>query len=221
MENNIISYNNSLKNSVISVLTNIIERRTMPKIQGPHHIERIRDYITALVRGGIEHNIYKAEFSAWNMDIVIPAASLHDIGKILISDVILLKPGKLTVDEFNIVRKHTSYGEEIMDEIAAETENMTETDMTFIKMAKNFIGQHHERWDGQGYPNTLSGKEISLEGRIMAIADVYDALRCEKPYKKAFTHVQAMDIINSDSETHFDPKLIEILNFVEKEFANA
>jgi putative two-component system response regulator len=209
-----------LNNALIAVLTNIIERRTLPKNSGPHHTVRIRKYITALIQGGIKCGIYKSEFQKWNMNIVVPACSLHDIGKILISDVILLKPGKLTVDEFNIVRKHTEYGEKIMDEIAAEIEEMTEDDRTFITMAKNFIGQHHERWDGQGYPNILRGNEISLEGRVMAVADVYDALRCEKPYKKALTHSQAMDIINSDSETHFDPKIIEILNQVEDEFKN-
>ncbi|MDR0983775.1 MAG: HD domain-containing protein [Ruminococcus sp.] len=207
-----------LNSALIAVLTNIIERRTLSKTSKPHHTVRIRKYIAAMVGGGIAHDIYKSEFLKWNMDIVIPACSLHDIGKILISDVILLKPGKLSVDEFNIIRKHTEYGEKIIDEISDETEDLSQEALAFITMAKKFIGEHHERWDGQGYPKNLKGNEISLEGRVMAIADVYDVLRREKPYKRAHTHSQTMDIINSDSGSHFDPKMIEILNYVEKDF---
>jgi putative two-component system response regulator len=133
------------------------------------------------------------------------------VGKIAISDLVLNNPDKLTDKEFEVIKQHCAAGERIIEQIISKTE-----DDGFLHHAKRFAGYHHERWDGTGYPRGLSGEEIPLEGRMMAIADAYDALVSERPYKKAFTHEQATDIIEKESGTHFDPKIVEaFLNIAE------
>ena len=133
------------------------------------------------------------------------AAPLHDIGKINISDVILNKPGKLTDDEFAEMKKHTVYGR---DMLVRASKNLGET--AYLKMAKEIAYSHHEWWDGsRGYPERLKGKDIPLSARIMAVADVYDALVSERPYKKAFSVDEAFRIITEESGTHFDPEVVD------------
>jgi putative two-component system response regulator len=142
---------------------------------------------------------------------------LHDVGKIRVSDLILNKPGKLTDEEFNSIKTHCAEGENIIERIISEAK-----DDGFLSHAKKFAGYHHEKWDGTGYPKGLKGEEIPLESRLMAIADVYDALVCERPYKKPFTHEQAVEIIKKDSGTHFDPKIVEaFLNIAEDFWAES
>jgi putative two-component system response regulator len=123
----------------------------------------------------------------------------------MIQDGILNKPGKLTFEEFEIMKLHTVYGVQIIDKISEKT-----SEKRFLEHARIFAGTHHEKWNGSGYPAGLSGTDIPLHGRLMAIADVYDALISERPYKKAFKHEEAVKIITADSGTHFDPQLIEI-----------
>jgi len=136
-------------------------------------------------------------YKAFSLTLLLPSAQLHDVGKIIIGDLILNKPGKLTDEEFDIIKQHCVEGERIIDEIIRKT-----TDDGFLLHAKRFAGAHHEKWNGTGYPRRFKEEQIPLEGRIMAIADVYDALVSERPYKKPFTHEQAVDIIKQGSGTH-------------------
>jgi putative two-component system response regulator len=139
------------------------------------------------------------------MDEVIYSARLHDIGKIYISDLILNKKDILTPEEYEKMKSHAAEGERVIDSIISETGNEF-----FLQSAKLFAGHHHERWDGTGYPHGLKGAEISLQGRIMAIADAYDALVTARPYKEALPHESAVKIIRESSGTHFDPEVVDV-----------
>ncbi|MCL2810183.1 MAG: response regulator [Treponema sp.] len=199
-----------LQNSVASVLANMVENRD--KLTG-HHIERTTKYIKILLYSMLENGVYTDEICEWNLELVASSARLHDIGKIVISDIILNKPGKLTPEEYDQMKTHASEGENIIDSIIADS-----GDGYFLQSAKFFAGSHHERWDGTGYPRALKGTDIPLQGRIMAIADVYDALVSVRSYKEAFSHEEAVRIIRESSGTHFDPKLVKLFLDCENEF---
>jgi len=141
---------------------------------------------------------------------------MHDLGKISITDVIVNKPGKLTEEEYDVMKSHAMEGERIIDEIISRT-----GEGDFLRNAKLFAGTHHERWDGKGYPRGLKETEIPLQGRIMAIVDVYDALVSERPYKKAFTNDEAVEIIMQNSGTHFDPKITKLFYEVKDHIKSA
>jgi len=200
----------NISNATISVIADMVESRD--KVTGTH-IERTQKYLEILVGELIRSDIYSSEISNWDLTLLIPSAQLHDVGKIIISDLILNKTGKLTEDEFALIKLHSPEGERILDEIIGRTE-----DDGFLQHAKRFAGAHHEKWNGAGYPRGLSGEDIPLEGRIMALADVYDALVSERPYKKPFPHEQAVEIILNDSGKHFDPKVVEAFLHIEKDF---
>lgn len=131
-------------------------------------------------------------------ELLYNAAPMHDIGKIGIPDRVLLKPGKLDKDEWNIMKKHAEYGAEIIGEHPSP----------LLQLAKEVAITHHEKWDGSGYPNGLKGPDIPLASRIVAIADVFDALTSERPYKKAWSEEDAIGLLKSESGSHFDPDLI-------------
>jgi putative two-component system response regulator len=200
-----------IHNATIRVLADMVENRD--KVTGGH-IERTQMYLEILVDGLMDKGVYASEISRWNKSLLLPSAQLHDVGKIAISDVILNKPGKLTSEEFEIIKTHCAEGEHIIDQISSIA-----TDDGFLHHAKMFAGYHHEKWNGKGYPRGLSGEDIPLEGRIMAIADVYDALVSERPYKKPFSHEQSVEIIKNDSGAHFDPKIVEVFLCMENEFS--
>jgi putative two-component system response regulator len=191
-----------IHNATIKVIADMVENRD--KVTGGH-ISRTQKYLGLLINELIRTKTYSGEISDWDMSLLLPSAQLHDVGKINVSDVILNKAGKLSDEEFNSIKAHCTEGERIIEEIISQT-----TDDGFLHHAKRFAGSHHEKWDGSGYPRGLKGEEIPLEGRIMAIADVYDALVSERPYKKPFTHEQAVEIIKKDSVTHFDPYIVEV-----------
>jgi len=191
-----------LQNSIVSVLANIVENHD--KDTGGH-IERTSAYIKILITEMKKRGVYKDIISDWDIDKIIASARMHDLGKITISDLIVNKPGKLTEEEYAIMKTHAAEGERIIDKIIAQT-----GEGEFLRNAKLFAGSHHERWDGKGYPYMLKGEEIPLQGRIMAIVDVYDALVSERPYKKAFTDEDAVKIIMENSGTHYDPKIAEV-----------
>ncbi|MFT2110800.1 HD domain-containing phosphohydrolase [Marinomonas sp. 2405UD68-3] len=136
--------------------------------------------------------------SEFQADKIFNAAPMHDIGKIGIPDHILLKPGRLTEEEFEVMKKHPKIGEEILGE----------SDSALIGLAKSIAISHHEKWDGTGYPYGLAGDDIPLEGRIVAIADVFDALTTVRPYKRAWTLEETTDYMYSQSGKHFDPALV-------------
>ena len=177
------------------------------------HIDRTQKYLAILLNELILTGTYADEISKWNLEVLLPSAQLHDVGKIKISDLILNKPEKLTESDFTQIKKHCEEGEKIIDGIIDKAE-----EDNFLSHAKIFAGCHHEKWDGSGYPKGLAGEQIPLEGRIMAVADVYDALVSERPYKKPFTHEQAVEIIKNDSGKYFDPKIIEAFLNVENDF---
>ena len=199
-----------IHNATISVIADVVESRD--KVTGGH-IERTQKYLDILVNALIRAGIYEAEISNWDKSILMPSAQLHDVGKINVSDLVLNKPGKLTDEEFDLIKQHCADGERIIDKIIGKTK-----DDGFLRHAKNFAGYHHEKWNGTGYPRGLKEEEIPLEGRIMAVADVYDALVSERPYKKPFTHEQAVEIIKEGSGAHFDPKIVEVFLSVAEDF---
>ena len=199
-----------IHNAVISVIAEVVESRD--KITG-EHIERTQTYLEILVNALVRSGVYAGEISGWDINLLLPSAQLHDVGKINVSDLVLNKPGKLTDEEFDLIKQHCADGERIIDKIIGKTK-----DDGFLRHAKNFAGYHHEKWNGTGYPRGLKEEEIPLEGRIMAVADVYDALVSERPYKKPFTHEQAVEIIKEGSGAHFDPKIVEVFLSVAEDF---
>ena len=140
------------------------------------------------------------------------AAPLHDIGKMRIPDSVLLKPGKLTDEEMEIMKTHSKIGADTLENIY----NMSENNEA-IGMAIDIAKSHHERWDGMGYPDGLKGTEIPLSARITSIVDVYDVLISDRCYKKAYTHEKAMEIINNDAGKSFDPDIVEVFNKIQKQ----
>jgi putative two-component system response regulator len=202
-----------LQNGIVLTIANLVENRD--KVTGGH-IERTSHYIKILTDAMITKGLDTEEMLEWNLDVVVASSRLHDVGKISVPDLILNKPGKLTDEEMAKMRMHTIYGEQIIDDMIARTGQAL-----FLHHAKLFAGYHHEHWDGNGYPYGKKGKEIPLQGRIMAIADVYDALISERPYKKAFSREETEAIIQKDSGCSFDPDIIEIFNEVRDEFAAA
>ena len=191
-----------IRNSIVSVLADMVETRD--KGTGGH-IERTSVYIKILIQEMKERGLYAEEMQGWDIDKMVSSARMHDLGKITITDTIINKPGKLTDNEFDVMKGHASEGERIIDEIISRT-----GEGEFLNNARLFAGTHHERWDGKGYPRGLKENEIPLQGRIMAIVDVYDALVSERPYKKAFSDEEAVDIIMKNAGTHFDPKITEV-----------
>jgi putative two-component system response regulator len=138
-------------------------------------------------------------FSKEQGELILTTSALHDIGKIAIPDSILLKPSSLEAHEFEIIKTHTTLGAKML----------SGSDSVFLKMAETIAMNHHEKWDGRGYPNAISGEEIPLAGRICAVADVFDALSSARPYKKAWTFEETMSEVLRLKGTHFDPKLVD------------
>jgi len=191
-----------LQNAILKTMASLMESRD--NITGCH-VERTQQYLGTLLNAMKEEGLYKEEVSSWDIDIVLQSAQLHDIGKIAIQDSILKKPGPLTSDEYEQIKDHTIVGEKIILKMG---ECINEHD--FLEYARVLTSTHHEKWDGTGYPNGLKGEEIPLLGRAMAIVDVYDALVSDRPYKGAFSHEQAIEIIKNGKGTHFDPQLVDL-----------
>ena len=199
-----------LQNAILKTVAELVESRD--NVTGGH-IERTQNYLRLLVDLLIRHGIYTDQLSTWDMNQFIMSSQLHDVGKIAIKDEILMKPGKLTTEEFDEMKKHTVYGVDIIKRIEKST-----PENEFLYFAEILAGTHHEKWNGKGYPKGLNGDDIPLQGRLMAIVDVYDALTDERPYKKAFSHEQSMEIIKSEKGEQFDPLITEIFLTHEKEF---
>lgn len=200
----------TLKNAVLKTTAELVEQRD--KTTG-YHIERTERYIEIMMCKMKERGVYKDEVNSLDMDLVLQSSQLHDVGKISIKDSILLKPGELTAEEFEEMKKHTTFGEAIIARIKEST-----TDSKFLDYASIFAVSHHEKWDGSGYPRGLKGEDIPLLGRVMAIADVYDALITKRPYKEADSHDVAVSIIKDGRGTHFDPQLVDLFLDVNSEF---
>jgi putative two-component system response regulator len=169
------------------------------------HLWRARCYIEILLDELHRTGLYRAEIDSWDREYFLNSCRFHDLGKLLVKESILYKPGKLTEDEYAEMKTHTLSGIAIIEEM--EKNNKADV---FLAYAKICIGTHHERWDGTGYPFGLRGNDIPLQGRMMAIADVYDALISERPYKRAYSHEDAVGIIAGGRGTHFDPVLTDL-----------
>ena len=199
-----------LQNAVVITLADMVEFRD--KLTGDHVI-RTQLYLKALLEELVREEIYKDEIADWDMDFLLSSAPLHDVGKISISDLILNKPGKHSPEEFEIMKSHVTAGVDAIERIMRKSNRHA-----FLHHALLIAGTHHEKWNGTGYPVGLRGKNIPLEGRLMAIADVYDALISVRPYKEAFSHEEACRIIENGAGTHFDPVLIGVFREVKGEF---
>lgn len=201
-----------LQNALFKTIAELVEFRD--DVTGGH-IERTCEYLEIFINALLRDSPYKEEVLSWDLEFLLKSAQLHDVGKIAIKDNILQKPGKLTTEEFDEMKNHTIYGVNVIKKIGANAR-----ENSFLHQAEIFAGTHHEKWNGKGYPLGLSGTDIPLQGRIMAIVDVYDALTNERPYKKAIPHEEAVEIIKNDSGTHFDPHLVDIFIAHENEFKN-
>jgi putative two-component system response regulator len=174
------------------------------------HVVRTSEYVKMLGMNLIENGLFPDELNLVELDMMVRAAPLHDIGKIAISDSILLKPGRLDSEEFTVMKTHTTIGAEIVEGMIAYTPNLQ-----YLKYAKIIAGCHHERWDGQGYPYGLDGDAIPLCARLMSIADVYDALVDDRVYRRGMTHSDARAIIADGSGKNFDGRIVD--SFLEME----
>jgi putative two-component system response regulator len=201
----------NLQNAVLNTVADLVEFRD--DVTGGH-IYRTQKYLKILLDKMIAEGVYADEISAWDMDYLIPSAQLHDVGKIAISDLILNKPDKLTPEEFEIMKTHVTIGVKAILKIEKNAD-----EHAFLKHARLIAGGHHEKWDGSGYPVGLSGKDIPLEGRLMAIGDVYDALISRRPYKRPLSTDEARQIIQEGGGSHFDPVLVGVFSKVADQFA--
>jgi putative two-component system response regulator len=199
-----------LQSKILEVVGDLVESRD--DITGGH-VQRTRRCLGILAEAVRERGLYREETEGWDIDLLQQSSQLHDVGKISIRDSILQKPGKLTREEFDEMKKHVEFGIRIIEKIAGNDE-----EIAFLQYARMLAGAHHEKWDGSGYPAGLSGKDIPLLGRLMAIADVYDALTSERPYKEAFSHDKAVSIIREESGSHFDPLLVDIFTEIADQF---
>jgi putative two-component system response regulator len=176
------------------------------------HIRRTQHYVRTLAERlrkmweekGLEAASVPAELSDEIIEIMYKSAPLHDIGKVGIPDAILLKPGALDAAEFEIMKTHTTLG---LETIAA-AEKLLDAPSTFLSVARQIACSHHEKWDGSGYPHALAGEAIPLPARLMAVADVYDALISRRVYKEPFSHERAVSMIEAGSGSHFDPTVV-------------
>jgi putative two-component system response regulator len=199
-----------LQNAILKTVADLVEGRDDAT---GGHIGRTQFYLQVLINAMQELGLYREQMLNWDTNLMLQSSQLHDVGKISIADSILKKPGKLTPEEFEEIKKHTTLGVNIIERIAAD---IPEND--FLLYAKIFAGTHQEKWDGSGYPQGLAGEDIPLPGRLMAIADVYDALTSDRPYKKAFSHEDAVRIIIEGKGTHFDPVLVDVFEQVADQF---
>ena len=196
--------------SQLLVLANVIESRDAA-LEG--RINNTSMYVDALVAGMFKYDVYTAELQEWDLENVGVCAALHDIGKISIPEAILNKPAKLMFHEFDIIKTHTTKGSDIINSVI----NITEQDK-YLADAYLFAEFHHENWDGSGYPHGLKWTNIPLQGRVMAIVDVYDALVSERPYKDVMPHELAVKTIMNDSGKKFDPKIANVFFTIESTF---
>jgi len=199
-----------LQHAIIHTLAELVECRDGTT---GGHIVRTRSYFEILLHALENSGSHSEEIIKWDLDLIAESAQLHDIGKVAIADSILRKPGKLTDEEFREIKSHPFVGENAIKSAMLMTKSKE-----FLSNAAVIAISHHEKWNGTGYPYGLSGENIPLSGRLMAIADVYDALVSQRPYKPAYTHEEAMRIITEDASIHFDPSLVEAFLRVSDQF---
>ena len=177
------------------------------------HLERIREYAKRLAEEMAQISRYHTIITPEYIEDIFQSSILHDIGKVGIPDAILLKPGRLNDEEFEVIKRHATMGGDAIAIIESRIE-----ESTFLFMGKEIAYSHHEKWDGSGYPKGLKGEQIPLSARIVALADVYDALTSKRFYKEAYTHEKSKKIITDLKGSHFDPETVDAFLVLEAEF---
>jgi putative two-component system response regulator len=179
-----------------------------------NHLRRTQHYVRALAEHLQRHPRFSLALTRTNIEVICKSAPLHDIGKVGIPDHILLKPGKLTTDEFEVMKTHTSLGKAAIE----KAEQQMGRSAPFLAFAKAIANSHQEKWDGSGYPEGLAGERIPIAARLMAVADVYDALISVRAYKPPMTHETACGIIAAGRGSHFDPDIVDAFLAIQSEF---
>jgi putative two-component system response regulator len=180
------------------------------------HLRRTQHYVRALAERLATHHRFSKFLDEKTVDLLYKSTPLHDIGKVSIPDGILLKPGKLTAEEFEVMKKHATYGRDAL--LQVEKAFKGRSSASFFVLARVIAYSHHEKWDGTGYPEGVSGASIPIPGRLMAIADVYDALITKRVYKPAFHHSEAEEIIAQAKGILFDPDVVDVFLRIKEEF---
>lgn len=200
-----------MQDAIIMSMASLAETRDN---ETGNHIRRTQNYVAALARQLKHLPRFSSELTEENIELLYKSAPLHDIGKVGIPDNILLKPGKLDSDEFEIMKMHTTYGRETILSVERYLGESNE----FLRFAREITYSHQEKWDGSGYPENLSGDAIPISARLMAVADVYDALISKRVYKPAFSHEEAIDIMRKGRGSHFDPDILDVFLKITDEF---
>ncbi len=213
LENALIESNKNVQDARIATILGLAKLAEYRDSDTGAHLERIREYSKILAEELAKTPKYEGYITKEYIDDLYNSSILHDIGKVGIPDSILLKPGRLTPDEFEIVKQHSKLGGDAIRAIETKIKGKS-----FLTLGKEIAYYHHERWDGKGYPEGLKGEEIPLSARIVALADVYDALTSKRTYKEAFSHERAKEIITSERGSHFDPDIVDAFIKREKEF---
>ena len=200
-----------IQDVTIMAMTSLAETRDN---ETGNHIRRTQNYVKALATQLRDHPRFSDYLTSDQIETLYKSAPLHDIGKVGIPDSILLKPGKLEPDEFEIMKTHAILGFEAI----MVAENLLESPNSFLRCAHEIAHHHHEKWDGSGYPDRLVGDAIPVSARLMALADVYDALISKRVYKPAFSHEKAYQLVCEGRGSHFDPDVVDAFVAIEDTF---
>jgi putative two-component system response regulator len=199
----------STLDNMLQSMANIIEYRNL---ESGSHVKRTYLLAKLLVSKLLQSSEYANELRDLDPDVIVKSVPLHDVGKIGIPDKILLKPGRLLPDEFEIMKMHTTIGKNIIESIVVQQ------DSSYLRHCRDIAYCHHERYDGKGYPQGISGKDIPLSARILSVVDVYDALVSSRVYKEAFSYAEAIKIIEDGRGTQFDPVVTDAMISIQDEF---
>jgi putative two-component system response regulator len=202
----------AMQDGIILAMASMAETRDN---ETGNHIRRTQNYVRALALELRGHPRFSAELTDDTIELLYKSAPLHDIGKVGIPDRILLKPGRLDSDEFEVMKLHTVYGRDMIMQVQRHAGGPD----GFLRLAREIAYAHQEKWDGSGYPENLAGEAIPLSARLMAVADVYDALISRRVYKPAFPHSEALTIMRKGRGTHFDPDILDAFLRIEARFA--
>lgn len=198
-----------IRESLLDAVTSIIEYRSL---ESGKHVKRIKLYCEAQLSYLLDKGLFPEQLDRKNAGLIARASTLHDIGKVSVPDSILMKPGPLTPEEFEVMKKHAVTGSDFIDSLGDSVDD------EYIYYAHQICRHHHERWDGGGYPDGLCGENIPLSSRVVAIADVYDALVSKRVYKPAYPHETAVEIIRSGRGGQFDPLSVEVFEALSDRF---
>ena len=211
----VVAANKQLSQAQAATITAICSLAEVRDSETGNHILRTQHYVKAMATHLLDHPRFKAHLNAAMVDVLYQCTPLHDIGKLVIPDKILLKPSRLNDTEWQVMMRHTEYGHKAIMEAA---DKLGLQDGPFLRTAADIAYSHHEKWDGTGYPQGLKGEEIPVAARLMAVADVYDALICKRVYKRAYSHAEAFEIMKKGRGLHFDPDIVDALVQLQHKF---